>query len=64
MEDFIADTRLHLIELQSSITLLKKALTNEFEEVEKTDINNYLQLVAEKLGIIISKFDKFDDNNM
>lgn len=58
MEDLIAEIRLDILELQSSMTILNQALTNEFEEVEKEDIHNHLQILMGKLELIVKQFDK------
>ena len=58
MEDLIAEIRLDILELQSRMTILNQALTNEFEEVEKEDIHNHLQILMGKLELIVKQFDK------
>ena len=58
VEDLIAEIRLDILELQSSMTILNQALTNEFEEVEKEDIHNHLQILMGKLELIVKQFDK------
>ena len=38
MGDLIADTRLHIEELQSTITILRQANSNESENIDKEDL--------------------------
>ncbi len=60
MEDLIADIALQLQELQSSIIVLKQAVGNDFEETEKEDIYNYLEILTEKIATIINQYKKID----
>lgn len=60
MEDFIADIKQHFLELQSGIVVLNRAITNEFEEVSKEEIHNYLTVLTDKMDLIIKSFDKVE----
>ena len=44
-ENLFADFKLHIQELQSSIKILQIALQNEDEQIEKSDVDNCLELL-------------------
>lgn len=62
MEDNIADIKLQLVELQSGITILNRAITNEFEEVSNEEIHNYLTVLTDKIDLILNSFEKINYN--
>jgi len=62
MEDLMANTRLHIEELQSTITILQKAAANEFETFAKEDLDNYLEIVSKKMKTVLKEYDKLVDN--
>ena len=62
MENKIADFYLQLKELKSCIIILQKAVENESEEIETTDIRNYLEIIKDKINNSINAFDEFVDD--
>ncbi len=62
MENKIADFYLQLKELKSGIIILQKAVENESEEIETTDIRNCLEIIKDKINNSINAFDEFVDD--
>lgn len=59
MEDKMADFYLQLQEIRSCIIILQKALDNESEELEISDISNYLTLALDKINNAIEIYGEF-----
>lgn len=60
MEDLIADTRLHIEELQSSITILKQANSNQQENIDKEDLRYYIETILNKIEIILKQYNEIE----
>lgn len=61
MEDLIADTRLHIEELQSTITILRQANSNESENIDKEDLRYYIEIIEDKIKIIIHQYNEIEN---
>ena len=61
MEDLIADTRLHIEELQSTINILRQANSNESEIIEKEDLRYYIEISKDKIKIIIDQYNEIEN---
>ena len=61
MEDLIADTRLHIEELQSTINILRQANSNESEIIEKEDLRYYIEIIKDKIKIIIDQYNEIEN---
>ena len=61
MEDLIADTRLHIEELQSTINILRQANSNESEIIEKEDLRYYIEISKYKIKIIIDQYNEIEN---
>ena len=61
MEDLIADTRLHIEELQSTINILRQANSNESEIIEKEDLRYYIEKSKDKIKIIIDQYNEIEN---
>ena len=59
MEDKMADFYLQLQEIRSCMIILQKALDNESEELEISDISNYLTLALDKINNAIEIYGEF-----
>ena len=59
MEDKMADFYLQFQEIRSCIIILQKALDNESEELEISDISNYLTLALDKINNAIEIYGEF-----
>ena len=59
MEDKMADFYLQLQEIRSCIIILQKAMDNESEELEISDISNYLTLALDKINNAIEIYGEF-----
>lgn len=61
MEDLIADYKLQVKELRSLIVVLQKAVQNEYDEILKKDISNYLELALNKIDTLIKNINEISD---
>lgn len=61
MEDLIADARLHIEELQSTINILRQANSNESEIIEKEDLRYYIEISKDKIKIIIDQYNEIEN---
>ncbi len=58
MENKSTELRLELEEIKSCMIILQKAIENECDEIEPTDVSNYLEITIEKIKNVITTFDK------
>ena len=56
MEDLINEYQLKLKEIRSCIIVLQQAIQNENKEVDYSDVDNYLEIILEKINKIIKDF--------
>ncbi len=56
MEDLINEYQLKLKEIRSCIVVLQQAIQNENKEVDYSDVDNYLEIILEKINKIIKDF--------
>ena len=61
MEDLIADTRLHIEELQSTINILRQANSNERKKKKKEDLRYYIEISKDKIKIIIDQYNEIEN---
>ena len=64
MEDLINEYQLQLQEVRSCIVVLQQAVQNENKEMTYCDVDNYLEIVLEKINKIIESFDKFKNQTI
>ncbi len=57
MEDLLSDYVLQLKELKSCIVMLKHALENEGDTPDISDIDNYAEVMLEKVDALRKNFD-------
>lgn len=57
MEEKLSNLKLHLEEIHSGIYILQKAVQNESDNLENSDIDNYLEIILEKLYTLLKEFD-------
>lgn len=58
MENKLKDICLELKEIKSCMLILQKALENENDEILKTDIDNYLEILLEKIDKAIACYER------
>lgn len=56
MEDLINEYQLKLKEIRSCIVVLQQVIQNENKEVDYSDVDNYLEIILEKINKIIKDF--------
>ena len=61
MENKLKDICLELKEIKSCMLILQKALENENDEILKTDIDNYLEILLEKIDKAIACYERITD---
>lgn len=60
LQDLFADNNMHLREIKSSLLIAQRAMTNEYDaaDVTKEDVVNNLELILDKLALIIKNYDE------
>lgn len=61
MEDTLADIKLSIQEIRSTMKILQQALLNDYNDIEKCDIENCIEIMIKKTNESILKIENAEN---